>query len=394
VNARTAVTIVFALNGLLYGAWAARLAAVGNRLDLDPGELGIALGFIAAGALVAMPISGRATSRYGSRATTTVALMIFCVAAGLAPAAPSLALLCAACALMGAGGGALDVAMNAHAVAVERVYGRPILSTFHAFFSLGGLIGALLGAAGAAVAIDARVELAALAALSVVIGAVATRALLPASADAGGKRAPRAERPRARIDSHLMLLGALAFFCLMCEGAAADWSAVYVDRDLSASAATAGLAFAAFSVTMVAVRFAGDALTERFGPTALVRGGAMVAAVGLGLALVVASPAAALFGFACLGAGMSIVIPQVFRAAAGTAEAGQSGPALATVTTIGYTGFLAGPPLIGAFAHLTSLPLALGVLPLLALAMVVLAPATSRRQSTSTTRARSELQPS
>jgi MFS family permease len=383
MTARTAVAIVFAANGVLYGAWASRLAAVGDRLSLGPGQLGLALAFIAGGALLAMPVAGRAASRFGSSRATTVCLMLFCLATALAPAAPSLALLCAACALLGAAGGSLDVVMNAHGVIVEGEAGRPILSGFHAAFSLGGLIGALLGAAGAAAAIDARVELAALAALAALIGLVATRALLPAAVDASGKRPPRAERGGSRgIDRRLALLGVLAFCCLLCEGAAADWSAVYVHRSLAGTAAVAGLAYAAFSVTMVLGRFVGDRLTERWGPSGVVQRGALVAALGLAPALVVATPAAAIAGFACLGAGISIVIPQVFRAAAGTAEAGESGPALATVSTVGYTGFLAGPPLIGAIAELTSLPLALGLVPLLALAMAVLAPLTRDRRST------------
>jgi hypothetical protein len=325
--------------------------------------------------------------------------MALCVSTALAPAAPSLAALCVGCALMGASGGGLDVSMNAHGVTVEREVGRPILSSFHAAFSLGGLGGALLGAGGAAAGIDVRVELAALGALSAVLAAVATRRLLPASADVrtasvatgaavaapGGDGETAADRAavsgtpsshRRGPDRRLALLGVLAFCCLLCEGAAADWSAVYVDRSLSASAAVGGLAFAAFSVTMVAGRLVGDRLTERFGSAALVRRGSIVAAVGLATALVLGTPAAALVGFACLGAGLSIVIPQVFRAAAGSTEVGGSGPALAAVTTIGYTGFLAGPPLIGAVAELTSLPLALGLLPLLTVAIAVLAPLT------------------
>jgi MFS family permease len=165
----------------------------------------------------------------------------------------------------------------------------------------------------------------------------------------------------------------LAFCCLLCEGAAADWSAIYLDRDLAASAATAGLAFAAFSVAMVLGRLAGDALTVRFGPAALVRRGALVSAAGMGAALIADDSIAALAGFACLGAGLSIIIPQVFRAAAAGRD---SGPALARVTTLGYLGFLAGPPAIGALAELTSLPAALAVLPVLGLAMAAMAPLT------------------
>jgi MFS family permease len=390
MNARRAVTVIFALNGVLYGAWAARIAAVGDRLDLGAGELGIALAFIAAGALIAMPIAGRAANRFGSNPATTVSLVVFCFASALTPAAPSLALLCAACVLMGGSGGALDVTMNAHGVAVEANRGRPVLSSFHAAFSAGGLTGALVGAGSAAAGIDVRVQMVVLAAVALPVGLVAARSLLPAHVDAVGKR-DRADRGRRGIDSRLMLLGVLAFCCLLCEGAAADWSAVYVDRSLAASAAVAGLAYAAFSVTMVLGRLFGDALTERFGSAVLVRGGSVVSALGLAVALVVGTPAAALAGFACLGAGLSIVVPQVFRAAAAT---GDSGPALATVSTIGYTGFLAGPPLIGAIAELTSLPTALALLPVLAAAMAVLAPLTRTRPAEPAAVPGCELQPS
>jgi hypothetical protein len=272
--------------------------------------------------------------------------------------------------------------MNAHGVAVERRAERPILSSFHAAFSIGGLCGALLGAAGAAVNLDARIELASLALLMATAGLTATRSLLPASEDATGPRPPRAEEPtRARVMTRRMAaLGALAFCCLLCEGASADWSAIYVHESLSASAGLAGLAYAGFSLMMVAGRLAGDRLTVRFGAPALVRGGALVAAIGLGLALLVALPGAAIVGFACLGAGLSTVVPQVFRAAA---ETGDSGPQIAAASTIGYAGFLAGPPLIGGLAELTSLPLALALLPTLALAMVLFAPATRSRQRVS-----------
>jgi fucose permease len=377
VSARAAVTVVFAINGLLYGAWAARLAAVGDRLNLGAGQIGVALGCIAAGSLVAMPLAGRAASRFGSRPGTRVALVAFCAASAVAPAAPSLVLLCAACVCLGAAAGSLDVVMNAHGVTVERQGDRPILSSFHAAFSLGGLAGALLGAAGAAADVDVRTELATLSAAAAITGLVATRALLPATADATRAAAREPGRPGARVvDRRLVLLGALAFCCLLCEGAAADWSAIYVHRDLTAGTAIAGLAYAAFSVAMVAGRLAGDALTVRFGPAALVRRGAFVAAAGMGAALLAGDPIAALAGFACLGAGLSIVIPQVFRAAASGRD---SAPALARVSTLGYLGFLAGPPAIGALAELTALPAALALLPVLGLTIAALAPVTGGR---------------
>jgi MFS family permease len=377
MSARAAVAITFALNGLLYGAWAARIPAVRDRLDLSAGKVGVALAFIAAGALAGMPLAGRAAARFGSRPTTRAARAALALTSAVVSAAPSLVALCLACALLGFAGGSLDVAMNAHAVAVERRAGRPILSSFHAAFSVGGLAGALLGAAGAAAGVDVRVELAALSAAAAAIGLAATHALLPAGEDRRGALPPAAVAARPRVwSTRLAALGLLAFFCLLCEGAAADWSGIYVDHSLGGSAAVAGLAYAAFSVTMVAGRLSGDRLTTRFGSPALVRAGALVAAAGLGAALLAGSPGAALAGFACLGAGLSTIIPQVFRAAA---ETGASGPAIAAASTVGYTGFLAGPPLIGALAELTSLPVALGLLPLLALATAAFAGATRAR---------------
>jgi len=363
-GARAAVTVTFAINGLLYGAWAARIPAVADRLGLRPGSLGIALAFIPAGSLVAMPLAGRAAARWGSRRCTRLALGAFTAATAVVALAPSLAALCALCVALGASAGALDVAMNAHGVAVERRLGRPVLSSFHAAFSFGGLAGAGSGALAAAAALDARAHLALAGAACAVVGLAATRHLLGADADAGVAAPDAVGAPTARR-ARLAALGALAFCCLLCEGAAADWSGVYVDRSLAASGAVAALAYAAFSLTMALGRTAGDALTARLGSVTLVRAGAVLAGAGLGTALVIGEPPAALAGFACLGAGLATIIPAVFRAAA-TIPGTRSAPSLAAVSTTGYLGFLAGPPLIGALAEASSLPVALAALPALA----------------------------
>jgi fucose permease len=379
MTARSAVTITFLLNGMIYGAWAARIPAIRDRLDLSDGQVGIALAFIAIGSLGGMQIAGRAAARWGSRPATQVTFTLFTIAGASVAAAPSLATLCLLCAAYGAATGSLDVAMNAHAVTVEGQGDKPILSSFHAAFSIGGLLGALAGAAGAAAGLDVRIQLLAMSAGAAVIGLTAQRSLLPASADAVGSRAARKERGEStRVwNRRLVLLGALAFCCLLCEGAAADWSAIYIDDSLGSSAAVGALGFAAFSVTMVIGRIFGDRLTLRFGPPRLVRGGALLAAVGLSTALIIGSPVAALIGLACLGAGLSTIVPQVFRAAADT---GDSGPAIAAASTVGYMGFLVGPPVIGAIAELTSLPTALVVLPILTLVMAVFASATGTRR--------------
>ena len=183
-QARHAVTAIFCLNGLLFGAWAARIPAIRDRLVLSDGELGLALAFLPIGAIVAMPLAGALAARAGSRRATRLAFALACLTTGVVALAPSLVALAALAFVLGIGMGSLDVSMNVHGVTVERRYERPILSSFHAAFSLGGLAGAALGAAAAGAGIDVRVHLAVMAAACGAIGLAWSRRFLPASADA------------------------------------------------------------------------------------------------------------------------------------------------------------------------------------------------------------------
>jgi MFS family permease len=369
-NPRVAITVVFALNGVVYGSWASRIPAIQNRLDLSAGALGIALAGVAAGALVAMPLSGSWSARAGSRRVTRSFLVAVCVLLALAGLAPSLGLLIVATFAYGAANGALDVAMNTQGTSIEKHAGRLILSSLHAGFSAGGLLGALIGAAAAAADLDVRVHLALVGAIALAIGLPMTRDLLPADADAAPEGPSFARPSRA-----LWALGILAFCCLLAEGAAADWSAVYVEDALDAPAGQAALAFAAFSATMTLGRLAGDRLAGAFGSVRLLRVCGLVAGAGIGGALLLAMPGAAIVGFGLLGAGLSVVVPIVFRSAASVPGAA-AGPSLAAVSTLGYLGFLAGPPIVGGLAEVTSLPAALSVVVVCAAATAALAGAT------------------
>jgi MFS family permease len=200
------------------------------------------------------------------------------------------------------------------------------------------------------------------------VGLLWSRRFLAASADASAAQDPVFVRPPRRV----WALGALAFACLVIEGGSADWSGVYLKDELGTGPGFAALGFTAFSVTMTLGRIFGDRLVLRLGGRRLVRIGGLVAAVGFGLALVASTPAAALIGFACLGAGMSSVVPIVFRAA-GSVPGIASSVALSAVTSVGYLGFVAGPPAIGGIAELVGLPTALGVLVLLAAIVATLA---------------------
>ncbi len=356
---------------MLMGSWAARIPAVKERLDLGEAQLGLALGLVALGALVAMPVSGWMSARGGSRRTTRFAFVGCCLAIPLPALAPSYALMLPAALLLGAGNGSLDVAMNAHGVAVERRHESPILSSFHAAFSGGALIGASTGGLAAGAGLDVRWHLLVVAAVGLAIGLVACRALLPADADHGGGEAAGpllAKPPRA-----LWAVGAVGFCALVCEGATADWSAVYVKESLDAHAGVATLAFAAFSATMTIGRAIGDRLTSAWGPEALVRRGGLLSAAALAAALLIGRPIAAIAGFALLGIGIATMVPVVFRAAS-EVDGVTPGVGIAAASTMGYFGFLIAPPIIGAVAELTSLPLALGLLVLLSLVMAALAP--------------------
>jgi MFS family permease len=325
--------------------------ALQDRAGVSDATLGLALAGLAAGALVAMPISGWRASRDGSRRTTIVCAIAIVVALPIPSLATSAAGLILGAVALGAANGAIDVSMNAHGVEVEQRLGRPILSSLHAGFSAGGLAGAGVGALVAGAGVDVRIHFAAMALLLAVATLVAAPRLLP-----GGPHP--ADRIVALPPRTLWPLGLIAFCCLLAEGAAADWSAVYLHGPLGAGAGVAALGFTGFSVAMTISRLFGDRLAMRFGPVRLVRSGALFAMAGLGAALLVGAPAAAIVGFACLGAGVAVVVPTVFRAA-GTGHGVPPGTALAAVTTTGYTGFLAGPPIIGAIAGAASLPVAL-----------------------------------
>jgi MFS family permease len=371
-GARGAVTVVFLASGLTFGSWASRIPAVRDRLGVSEGELGLAFGAMAAGSIVAMPLAGVAAARVGSRRVARLAITASCALAAVLAAAPSLIALTLLAIAYGACFSACGVSMNTHAIAVERRCGRPMLATFHAAFSLGVLAGSLLGALAAGLGVDARIHLAVVAGVMLVTCLLWSRRFLPAAVD----RSDRVERLVMRPPRPLTALGTLAFSSLLIQGAAADWSGIYLKDDLGAAAGVAALAFTAFSLAMTAGRLVGDRLVGRHGALIVVRAGGAVAAVVFAAALAVGEPVAGIVGFGVLGAGMASVVPIVMRASASVPGVA-AGMAVAAVSSTGYLGFLVGPPIIGGLAELVGLPTALGVLSVLSATIVVLA-STSR----------------
>lgn len=365
--ARTAVTVVFFASGASFGSWVARIPALRDGVDASEAELGLALFGVAAGAMIALPLSGFLSVRLGSRTVMRGALLGLAFAMPLPALAPSLPLLALGFAAIGATNGALDVAMNAHGVAVESRYGRPILSSMHASFSLGGLVGAAAGGLAAAAGVSPLPQFLVVgAAIAAIWAWTATRALTR-GADVGARGGP----VFGGVSVALAALAAVAFAGMLAEGATGDWSAVYLNDTLGTGEGAATAAFVAFSLTMTAGRLAGDRLTSRYGAVALTRAMGIVAASGLALSLVSDSVELAILGFALLGAGLSVVVPTVYRAA-GTRTV-VPGAGIAAVSTVGYGAFLVGPVAIGFVADATSLRAALWLVVVLLALVPVLA---------------------
>ena len=363
---RGAISALFFLNGFAFSTWVSRIPAVQASLDLTPGTLGAALAGLGAGSLVAMPVTGWLVGRIGSRpvlSASAIACALVLVLPGLATNVVLLGVLLAA---FGASVGSMDIAMNAQAVELEHRYGRPIMSTFHALWSLGGMSGAAIGGAIAArgIAVVPHFVSIAVVILAVTVAQLPRLVSTPPNV-AGG-------RQRLRVSAALIGLSLLATCILIAEGAMADWTPVYLGSVLGTGPGLSAAGYAVFSAAMTVGRLTGDWVTLRFGRTRIVRVGALIAALGLSAALWLESVAAALAGFVCVGAGLSVIVPLVFSAA-GRLDERSAGPGLAVVTTAGYLGFLAGPPLIGAVAEAFSLTLGMGIVVILALVGAALA---------------------
>jgi MFS family permease len=364
MTARMATVGVFFVNGAVIGTWVGHIPWIQERFDFSKSTLGLIILGMAIGVIVALPIMGQAIVRLGSVRSTRIAGVVCALVLPLPLLAPEPWLLPLALIVLGASSGAMDVSMNAHGVAVERLIHRPIMSSLHAGWSFGGLAGAALVAAGGGLGIDPRVE--------TLIATGLFLLLLAACLGRLGEGSATAEAPSGfvRPTRGVVMLAVLCLIVMVTEGAMADWGGIYLTRDLGTSTSVAALAFAAFSGGMTAARVFGDWLNRRLGAATLFQGGSALAGIVLGGMLLAGAPGVALAGFFLVGIGVANGVPLAFSAA-GHAP-GESGPNIAAVSSMGSIGFLAGPPFIGFLAEATSLPLALSTL-CLGLAFVTVA---------------------
>ncbi|MFL6417434.1 MAG: MFS transporter [Bryobacteraceae bacterium] len=350
-----AVISRFLLHGLIVSTWVSRIPSIQTALGLSNATLGLCLLGTAIGSVCAIPLTGWGIGKFGSRRVTAWSTIGF----SLALAGPSFAMgapsLFAALLLFGAMAGANDVSINAQGVAVESALSKPSMSRFHALFSIGGMVGASLGGLLASWQVRPEVHMPVAAAVFSVVSLVTAPFLLHGE----GRRNISSEKLSfSRMPLTLLTLATVAFCMFLSEGAIADWTGVYLRTGLHSTAGVAATGYAVFSAGMAGFRLLGDSITARLGATRTVRAGALVAAIGLTVALVSSSPVFALPGFAITGAGFSVIVPLVFRAGAKVPSV-PSGAGVATVSGSGYVGFLFGPPIIGMVAEGTSLRVAL-----------------------------------
>ncbi len=361
---RLAILAVFLQLGLFAGAWAAALPAVKSGLALSDRAVGLALLSFAVGSIASTLATGAFAARLGMRRAIRIGVIATAASLLLPPLARTLPELALATASMGIAMGLLDVSMNGAAGALEERWGAPLMSSFHGAFSLGGLGGAALGGAlaGAGFGVPGQLGIASL--LAGMIGVAALPALGP-DVPSAGEGGPALALPGRR----LLGLGLVAAFCFVVEGAMGDWSAIYLDTVAGSGLALAATGYAGFSIAMAGVRFAGDGAVAALGARAVLVGGGALAGLGLLLAVLLPLPSVAALGFGLVGLGLGNVAPVAFGAAARSGANPAAG--VAPVATVGYAGFLLGPPFIGLVSGAAGLRVALTFL-VLATAVVAL----------------------
>ena len=367
---RIAIAAMFLANGFVMGAWAPQIPLLLPRHGITEFALGLLILGLGVGAVSAMLFAGKLIARFGSRTVLQAFALSIVPVLPIVVYAPSVPVLALAMAILGALIGCMDVAMNANAVEVERRLGRAIMSASHGFWSLGGFVGGSVG--GVLIArTSAEAQALTVAGVVAVIVLLAMRYLLtePAAAPSAMPKAAPAMLPR---NGAIWLLGLMAMLCMVPEGAVLDWAALYMLGDLGTPAERSGLAFALFSAAMAVMRFAGDALRNRFGAVLTLQVSGATGAIGLLIAALAPNDTVALAGFFLSGLGVANMVPIMFSAA-GNFPGISSGAALSTVTMVGYAGILVAPSSIGFVAEAIGFRVTYGALALLLVGVALMA---------------------
>lgn len=369
--ARYATYAMFFADGLGFGIWAGHIPAFKQKFQLSDSSLSVVLLAVAAGSIVSMPLAGQAVRRFGSKCCITVSIAFYALFLAFVALAPSLIQFMASALLFGAAKGGVDVGINAQAVVVERCYGRNVMSSFQALWSVGGLTGGFLTSVTLSLDSTPTANLLGVGALILLLDLLCFSHLMhdPSSSEGESRKAFRLPG-RA-----LLYVAILTFIALFSEGALQDWAAVYMRQVVAVPVSVAAVGYAGYSTAMAVGRFVGDRVVAFSGERFVMRLSGTLIIVGLVTALLVPSPSFAIAGFTVAGLGNSNLVPILFSAAGRDRILGP-GPGIAFVTTVGFLGFLIGPAVIGMMSKFFGLPAALSLVAVLALITAVSGPAT------------------
>jgi MFS family permease len=361
---RFAVGSFFFLSGTTFASWASRIPTIKAMFALNEAQLGSVLFLLPLGSLSVLPIVGWLIPKFGSRAVTVIAAIAYATVLLSIAFCSSIVQLSASLFLLGFSGNTLNIAMNTQALELqEHVYQRPLMSSFHGLWSFGAMFGALFGGWMMGLEVSMVHQYLVLAILMYVMYIAAYRFLVRGRAVPGRRKFAWPTRA-------LWLLGIICLCCAICEGAMADWSSLYYQQVINTGESVNTTGYTAYALMMAIGRVVGDKLVNRFGSRKILFADSLFIACGFALGVGVIHPVAVIVGFGMIGVGVSTIIPIVYTLA-GKSTSGAPSAALASVTSIGFIGFLAGPPVIGYIAHAVGLRLALLLLIIMALVITV-----------------------
>ncbi|QDK80525.1 MFS transporter [Spirosoma sp. KCTC 42546] len=377
-RARTATQLIFLVCGLGMSSWAPMIPLAKDRLALNDANLGLLLLLLGGGSMLMMPISGWLVNRFGSRLVMACAALVMALVLPLLLILSSTTAMAVTLFIFGSSIGTIDVAMNAHGVQVQNLFGRPIMSSLHGLFSVGGLFGSLGLGSLMKLGLNPVYAIVSIAVLMILITLTQYKKLFPleleqqaiAKFSASDERPATVNRRFNWMHSSVLYLGLLCFAIFLAEGAILDWSAIFLRDIKGVTAEFAGAGYAAFSIAMATMRLAGDKLVASLTSKIVVVGGSVLGAVGLSLAVLSPWVVGAMLGFVLLGLGVANIVP-VFFSEAGRLPGIPPTTSLPAITTIGYTGLLTGPALLGFIAHHFSLSIAFGFIILLLVVVAV-----------------------
>lgn len=365
---RLAVSLLFLMHGIYMGAWAPKIPEFASRLSLSPSTLGMLIFAFGIGSLVMMPIAGVQIAKHGSAFVSKYGALLFSTTMMLVTLAPNVATGAIAVFLLGGLAGAFDVGMNSNAVIVEKAMKRSIMSSCHGYWSIGAFIGAAtggilmqtIGVIGHAIALTV---------FALTLLAISWSLIMP------DKPHPSELKQRAKLPRTLLpwLIGIMALFSMIPEGAVLEWGALYLRNELNASVALSGFAFGGFALTMSVMRFGGDFVRDTLGAVRTLQMCTVLAIIGMAIAGLAPNALIAIIGFAICGLGISNMVPIAFSAA-GNLPGYAQGVALSVVTFLGYSGALFAPSIIGFIAEHTGFKTIYLGLPVLMIIVLVLSP--------------------